>query len=273
MGEIAAEIDLRDVVDAPAFRCLHDAPGDIRGAVVDHHRRAGVRRHAGLLVAAHRRDERPRPGELRELHGVESDRAGAAGDEHILAFERPVVEERVVGRHRRHAERGAALEGRARRQRHRLARGQSHVFGCRAEGPPALRVPDPDLLPEAAPAHALADRVDLAGAVAVRDDQRMAWPVADTEAAIAVGRVDTGEANPHPHLARPGPRLGELADLQHLAGGAVSGVEGRLHAGTSLAARAGRASASISRQRRQATSCATPAGVSSGTTSAHGAAA
>ena len=74
----------------------------------------------------------------------------------------------------------------------------------------------------------------------MRDDQRIARPVADAEAAIAVGRVDAREAHPHPHLARPGPRLGELADLQHRAGGAVSGVEGRLHAGTSLAARAGR---------------------------------
>src|SRR5215212_1001955 len=101
----------------------------------------------------------------------------------------------------------------------------------------------------------------------------MTRPVANAEAAIAVGRVDAGEAHPHPHLARPGLRLGELADLQHLPGDAVSGVEGRLHAGTSLAVRAGGASASISRQRRQATSCAAPAGESSGTTSAHGVAA
>src|SRR5581483_476492 len=113
---------------------------------------------------------------------------------------------------RRHAEAGPVLQRHAGRHGHRLRRGQRHVLGRRAEGAPALRVPGPHLFADAVPAHALTHLVYLAGAVAVRDDERVARPVARAAAAVAVGRVDAGVADAHAHLARPGLRVGQLAD-------------------------------------------------------------
>ena len=69
------------------------------------------------------------------------------------------------------------------RQRHCLARWQSNILGRGAERAPALGVPGPHPLADAALIYALANLVDLAGAVAVRNDERIARPVADAAAA------------------------------------------------------------------------------------------
>src|SRR5581483_11671482 len=79
------------------------------------------------------------------------------------------------------------------------------------------------------PAHALAHPVDLAGAVAVRDDEGVAGPVAGAAPAVAVGWVDPREADAHAHLAGARLGIGQLADFEHRARRTVLAVICRPH--------------------------------------------
>ena len=67
-------------------------------------------------------------------------------------------------------ETGAGLKARLGRQTHRLFGRKDDVFGTGAERPAPLPVPHPHSLAEALRGHTFSDHVDLAGAVAVRDD-------------------------------------------------------------------------------------------------------
>ena len=82
-------------------------------------------------------------------------------------------------------------------------------------------------------AHAVADPVDLAGAVAVRDDARERDLAVDAGAALDVGRIDAGGREPHPHLAASGFAGLDIADAQHLAG-RIRSSRSRQHAWRSL---------------------------------------
>src|SRR3954451_10807962 len=90
----------------------------------------------------------------------------------------------------------------------------------RAERPVGLRPVDPDALTDPAGVHTLADRIDDTGAVAVRDDARIRQPGADPVAALLrIARIDAGDREAYPNLARPGLGIGHHADLQHLRAG------------------------------------------------------
>ena len=207
------------------------------------------------------------------MRRVEPNCPGAAGDQDVAAFQRSIGEQGEIRGHRGHAEACTGLESRASRKRHGLRGRQGDVFRRRSESAAALRIPEPYLLANARFAHAFANGVDLARTVAVRDDERIPGPVARTAAAIAVRRVDSGEADAHAHFPGAWLRVRQLADLQYLSCRAVLREIGRLHGSTrSLAAvvRADVARASaISRQRRQAARWSGSVGSRSGTMSAH----
>src|SRR5262249_14075720 len=72
-------------------------------------------------------------------------------------------------------------------------------------------------------------RVDLAGAVAVRDDARERDLARSAGAALHVGGIDAGGRELDAHLAGPGPRRLDVADSEHLRGRAVLLVPGCAH--------------------------------------------
>ena len=129
---------------------------------------------------------------LGELDGVVADAAGAAGDQHGLAFGRARDLDRVPGGHRRNAEAGAGLVADVAEAAARPVRRQHHIFGAGAEGALPLRVPDPDPLAHARGRHAFADRLDLARAVTVRDHARQGDLAGAAFARLHVGRIDAG---------------------------------------------------------------------------------
>src|SRR5262249_46766899 len=104
------------------------------------------------------------------------------------------------------------------------------VLGGGAEGAPPLAVPYED--PLAAPcAHARPDRVDLAGAVTVRNDERRAQGAPRAAAAhLPVRGIHTRGVQAHPHLARAGRGCRLLADLEHLFRGTLFAIERSAHA-------------------------------------------
>ena len=78
-GQVAAEIDLGDVINANPTSDVEDPGGNILGAVVDDMRAATRPRSLGLFRGTdggnHRR---PSPG--RQLHRIMADRTGTASD-------------------------------------------------------------------------------------------------------------------------------------------------------------------------------------------------
>ena len=114
-------------------------------------------------------------------------------------------------------------------QPHRLLGRQHDRLGGGAERAPPLPVPDPHPLAHARGRHAFADAIDLAGAVAVRDHAREGDLAGGAGAALDVGRIDPGGAQPNAHFARARLRRIDLGDAQHLAGGAVLLVIGSAH--------------------------------------------
>src|SRR6202011_4427471 len=77
-GEVAAEIDLGDVVDADPAGEVEDAGGDVLAPVVDDVSGAAGAGAFRLFRRAYRGDH-PRPGPGGELHRVVADGSGAAG--------------------------------------------------------------------------------------------------------------------------------------------------------------------------------------------------
>ena len=83
--------------------------------------------------------------------------------------------------------------------------GYDGVLGGGPEGPVGLGAVDPHPLSDAALVDALADGVDDAGRVAVRDHPRVGHRGAEPAAPLlGVAGVDTGEAHPNADLARAG---------------------------------------------------------------------
>src|SRR6185503_12275565 len=131
--------------------------------------------------------------------------------------------------HGRDAEAGAGFEAHIVRQLDRLRGRQRDKFGGGAERALPLPVPQPDPFADARLRHAVADRVDDAGAVTVRDDARPGDLAGRALARFDVGGVDAGGGELDPHFARAGLRRCDVADLQHLARGPVLLVPTRLH--------------------------------------------
>src|SRR5665811_1494792 len=134
------------------------------------------------------------------------------------------------GGHGRNAEAGAGLQAHFIRQLDRLRGGQCYKFGSGAEGALPLPIPDPDPLAQARFGDAVADLVDLACAVAVRDQARPGDLAGRTLARFDIGRVDAGVAEFDPHLAGAGLRRLFLSHAQYLARGTVLLVIGGSHA-------------------------------------------
>src|SRR4051795_7732395 len=71
-----------------------------------------------------------------------------------------------------------------------LFRRQYDPVGGGADRTPPLTVPDPDALADARGGNAVADGVDLAGAIAVRDDAREGDLARQAGTALDVGGID-----------------------------------------------------------------------------------
>ena len=99
------------------------------------------------------------------------DTAGAAHDQQHLAFDVAVGEHGAVGRHRRDAEAGADVKAYVFRQARHAIAADSDVFGGRTEAALVLRLVHPDAFTLAALVDAVADGLDDAGAVAVRNNE------------------------------------------------------------------------------------------------------
>src|SRR5262249_16798640 len=67
----------------------------------------------------------------------------------------------------------------------------------------------------------VAQHVDDAGAVAVRNDAWKGDLAREAGARLHVRRIDAGRGEPDAHLAGTGTRRLDLADLKHIAGGSV----------------------------------------------------
>src|ERR1700733_8557328 len=93
---------------------------------------------------------------------------------------------------------------------------------------PGRREPQPDPLADAARVHPLADRLDDAGAVVVRDLKAVDRARGEPGPGLVVGGVDAGGVHPDQDLARPGLGPADLLDLQDLGGPGAS-VQGCFH--------------------------------------------
>src|SRR4029077_1237120 len=142
-----------------------------------------------LSVGADGGNQTARAAEPRELGSVETDGSGRAGHPHIAPLERPVRIQREVGRHRWHTKACAQFERDPSRQRHGLGRRYAYILGGGAEWAAPLGVPGPHPFADAASIDSLADLVDLACPVAVRNNERVAWPVADAAPPVAIRRI------------------------------------------------------------------------------------
>ena len=194
-------------------------------SVVDHEVGAAMARVVGLCIGCGA--DHPGAARFGDLRRIMADRRPGASDEQRLAGDRPVQPNRLQRRERRNAEACARRDLDAVGQFHRLFGGQHAIFRRCAEGALPLRVPQPHPLADVAVIDAVADRIDHACAVAMRDD---AWPCQWTPTpALHVGRVDAGHGDFHANLA--GARLGRIhvADRQYVARRTVAFVPGSLH--------------------------------------------
>jgi hypothetical protein len=180
-----------------------------------------------LTVGQHGRATR-----LGELDGVVTDTARAARHQHDLAFGRAGDLDGIPGGHGRDAETGAGLVADMGGERYRKVGRQHDVFGAGAEGALPLRVPDPDALTLSCGGDAVADRIDGAGAVAVRDHARMGDFAGTAFARLHVGGVDAGGLEPDADLAGTRLRRFDVGHPQNVAGRAVSLIERRTHSST-----------------------------------------
>ena len=157
-------------------------------------------------------------------------RAGAAGDEHGLAEDRPVAEQAAPRGHAGDAKGGAFRERQLVRQWRRQMLGKRDIFRRGAEGAAvALAVEQPDPLPGLQVRDAVADLIDDPGAVAVRDHARIFHRPIGTAAAADIGRIDAGSLEPNADLAWSGHRRRHLAERQHVRRRSSSLVPDRLH--------------------------------------------
>ena len=181
-----------------------------------------------LFVGAHRGDH-ARAAVLGELDGGVADGTRPSGHQHGGAVDRAVAEQRPVSGEERDAERGADLEAR-RTERDRLPGRDDDVLGRGAGRAPERRVEHPHALALAHRIDALADAIDLAGAVLARDLVLEAdGAAAEPGAGLGVGRVDPGGAQADAHFARPRLGVGQLDQLENIVGRTGASVERSEH--------------------------------------------
>src|SRR5262249_52797119 len=97
----------------------------------------------------------------------------------------------------------------------------------------------PYALADPALVSAWADRVDLSGAVVMRNLEFLDGPRSEARPGLPVGGVDGRDPQPDAHLAGPGLRPLYLGDLEDLAGGARACIDRGLHVESFLPWRGG----------------------------------
>lgn len=146
------------------------------------------------------------------------------------ALDRSVAEDSAVGGDPRDAKARSDLVRDAIGQLDGVILGHDGELRGGAEGPIGLGAVDPDALSDAAPGDAVADRVDDARAITVRDHTRVRHPVANPVAALLrITRIDARNRNPDPYLTRARLRIRHLADFEHVRSGSRSFVPSREH--------------------------------------------
>src|SRR5579859_2534092 len=153
----------------------------------------------------------------------------------------------------RNAEARAQLGGGLVGHRDCPRRGNNAALRGRAPAPAGGSHQGPHPLAEPPLVNAVADRVDHACPVMVRDLEPVDRARRSSAAGFPVGRVDAGVLDPDPDLA--GPRLGrgDVLDPQHLAARAVLVIKRSSHALAAWTSRSG--SAPLSPDHRTAPEC------------------
>ena len=178
--------------------------------------RDGVVDAGEVGAVPHCADDRGAPPRCK-LSRHRADAAEHAVDEDRRAFDRPVAEDGAMGGDAGNAQTRAHLVADVVGERDRLVGGHHGELRGGAEGPVGLGAVDPDALSGPGRVDAVADRVDDARPVAVRDHPRIRHPVADPVAALLrVPGVDARDSDADANLARSRLGVGHLADLQHL---------------------------------------------------------
>lgn len=173
-------------------------------------------------------------------------------DQNGLPLDVAVREQAAMRGQRRHAQTGADFERYVAGQRNGLP-GRNHgMVRCGTKGATILRFEQPYPLADACRCHVGTHRVNHAGTVLMRNDQRKCGRPGKAGTRLDIARVQAGRMDPHPNFA--GPRLWyrKLAELQHVGCLALPFVIGRFHQSRSL----------NKRRRRQSTTSATKPGLS-----------
>jgi len=217
---IGREIDFDHHVHTGFSGEFHDPLTDVLAPVVDDMVGACPPRNLGLDGRTDRRDGAGLAF-LGKLDGVMAHGSGAAGDEHARAGFDAGEFHCLIGGVGRNAEASSDFHARIGGERHGLSRGQHDRLGGGAEGPAPLAIPNPHPLPHARWRNAFTHALDLAGAVAVRNDARESDLARHAGAALDIGRVDARSGKAHAHLS--GSRLWRLhlREAQHVAGRSV----------------------------------------------------
>src|SRR6516164_6814157 len=165
-----------------------------------------------------------------ELSGQRTDRAQHPMHQYRLACDRPVAEHGPVCGDAWNAKARAYLVGDFVGERNGLALRHAGQLRGGAKRPVGLRAVGPHPLPDPAAVHSVADGVDHAGAVAVRDDPRKAHRSSlPAGALLGVAGIEAGEADSNPDLTRAGLGIRQLSHLQDICRRTLPVIPGRQH--------------------------------------------
>ena len=182
------------------------------------------------VSAANNRADDGGAAPMRQLSSQRTNRTQHPVHQNRFAGDRAVAEHGPVSRDPRNSQARAHLVGDFIDERNGLQVGHAGQLRGGAEWPVRLCAIGPHPLPDPAAVHAVADGVDHAGTVAVRDDPRETHRISKPAGALLrIAGIDAGEANPYPDFARARFGSRQLPDLQHLCRGTLSVVPGRQH--------------------------------------------
>ena len=159
-----------------------------------------------------------------------ADRSGSASDQHTLAANIAVGEQRAPGSQTGNTQAGALGKTHVIRQFGDQADVQCDAFGPRAQRAAALAVVQPHAPSDPPRIDARTDGFDDARAVTVRNHQRVGHGRAEIPGPLlGVAGIDGRIVQPHAHLTGAGQRVGQLPHLQYVVGGTLPFVERGAH--------------------------------------------
>ena len=220
--EVGGERDLHDAIHAVSFGDAEHPFLHVLALAIDELRDACFAHEPRLIMRADGRDD-TRTAEPRQLRRVVADCTGRALHEHGLSRDRSVREQAMVRGDGGNSQAGALCERDVLRQRNGLLLGNDRVLRRRPPRALPLCLVDPHALADPRRRHSLADAIDDAGAVLVRNDprERERGAARSTAPRFDVGRVHARRVDADAYFAGTGLRLSELPRPQDVAGGSL----------------------------------------------------